>query len=208
MKQVHVRTLGTPQVFVDQQRVSFRTRKVLALLIYLVVEQKPVARARLVALLWPSATPERGRMSLRSALALLRDGLASAAVDPSLVVADADLVELARDTFRWDGRELLRVACPVEVEAPGNHEARAARVAAPFLDGFTLADAPVYVESHKTTWWLATTSSTPSRRIWVSSPSQTPSRSSCCCKASKPWGKRVRSRSWVTSPSVSSTVHP
>ncbi|MCA9723624.1 MAG: trifolitoxin synthesis, TfuA, partial [Gemmatimonadetes bacterium] len=66
--------LGHPVVVgPDGEPVRLRTRKHLALLIYLAIEP-PVShrRDRLAALLWPRATTEEGRHSLATALSMLR----------------------------------------------------------------------------------------------------------------------------------------
>lgn len=54
--------------------VHFRTRKQLALLIYLHFEARnhPVARDGLVDLLWPEVSPDKGRHSLSQALSAVR----------------------------------------------------------------------------------------------------------------------------------------
>ncbi|MEZ4377390.1 MAG: AAA family ATPase [Gemmatimonadales bacterium] len=69
--------LGHPVVVgPDGEPVRLRTRKHLALLIYLAIEP-PVShrRDRLAALLWPRATTEEGRHSLATALSMLRGRL-------------------------------------------------------------------------------------------------------------------------------------
>ncbi len=51
-----------------RRAVRFRTKKHLALLIYLTVEAKPHRRERLAELLWPDVSPTEGRHSLATAL--------------------------------------------------------------------------------------------------------------------------------------------
>lgn len=62
--------------------LPFRTRKQLALLVYLALEgrQHPVPRERLVDLLWHDVAEERGRHSLSQALTAIRGHLGAAAV--------------------------------------------------------------------------------------------------------------------------------
>jgi DNA-binding SARP family transcriptional activator len=69
------RLLGTPEVSHAEQPLTFQTRKVLALLAYLVVEQGVHSRDKITALLWPESDEERGKASLRRALAYLRESL-------------------------------------------------------------------------------------------------------------------------------------
>lgn len=66
---VNLRLLGVMQVEVDGQPVShFRSQKTMALLGFLVAEQRPVARSYLAELFWPEATPTSGRAHLRRAI--------------------------------------------------------------------------------------------------------------------------------------------
>jgi DNA-binding SARP family transcriptional activator len=58
---IQLNLLGQPELIVNGARATLRTQKALALLAYLVVESRPVDRARLVALLWPDSDESRGR---------------------------------------------------------------------------------------------------------------------------------------------------
>src|SRR6266496_6811399 len=69
------RLLGTPEVSHAEQSLTFQTRKVLALLAYLAVERGVHSRDKITALLWPERDEERGKASLRRALAYLRESL-------------------------------------------------------------------------------------------------------------------------------------
>ncbi len=53
MEPLTIRLLGIPEICVGEQLLSFRTRKVLALLVYLAVEKGMHSRESLMALLWP-----------------------------------------------------------------------------------------------------------------------------------------------------------
>ncbi len=67
--------LGLPELRAeDSGTIRFRTRKHLALVIYLILEasKKPVSRPRVVELFWPESEPSRGRQSLRQALTDIR----------------------------------------------------------------------------------------------------------------------------------------
>src|SRR5215203_1620379 len=86
MGQLHLALLGTPEVYHQQEShepvshhpltpLSFATRKTLALLVYLAVEEKLQPRERITALLWPDSNAELGRTSLRKTLAYLRQAL-------------------------------------------------------------------------------------------------------------------------------------
>ncbi len=75
--------LGQPQLFgPDGEPVRFRTRKHLALLVYLAVEPpRAHRRDQLATLLWPDAELEDARHSLATALSVLRGRLGSDAFD-------------------------------------------------------------------------------------------------------------------------------
>src|SRR2546430_14651300 len=75
MGRLILRLLGTPEVSHAEQPLTFQTRKVLALLAYLAVEQGVHSRDKITALLWPESDEERGKASLRRALAYLRQSL-------------------------------------------------------------------------------------------------------------------------------------
>src|SRR5438874_4310796 len=75
MGRLMLRLLGTPEVSHAEKRLTLQTRKVLALLAYLAVEQGVHSRDKIAALLWPESDEERGKASLRRALAYLRESL-------------------------------------------------------------------------------------------------------------------------------------
>src|SRR4051812_9785656 len=67
--------LGMPLVGQAGHAVIFRTRKALALLIYLSVEAGVDNREKVVALFWPESDSPRGRGMLRTTLSHLREAL-------------------------------------------------------------------------------------------------------------------------------------
>jgi predicted ATPase/DNA-binding SARP family transcriptional activator len=75
MGQLHLALLGTPEVRHAGQDVTFRTRKALALLIYLVVKGGLHSREKLTALFWPESDEEQSRATLRSTLVYVRKTL-------------------------------------------------------------------------------------------------------------------------------------
>ncbi|MDX1687361.1 MAG: AAA family ATPase [Candidatus Promineifilaceae bacterium] len=75
MSRLHLAFLGHPEVHHGEQSLTFRTRKTLALLIYLVVEGGMHSRDRLTALFWPESDRSAGRANLRSTLMYLRKAL-------------------------------------------------------------------------------------------------------------------------------------
>jgi DNA-binding SARP family transcriptional activator len=144
MTHLRIKLLGKPEIIHDGRSVSFRTRKALALLIYLVVEGGTHSRASLATLFWPESDPGAGRATLRSTLRYLRTPLEHEAdrdTIPHLNVArdalgfnfdsdyelDLERVEAAA-AAQSDGRQLLQQA----VDAYRGY----------FLQGFSLPDAP------------------------------------------------------------------
>lgn len=81
MSQLNLSLLGSPVALHAAQPVSFRTKKSLALLIYLAVEGGIHTRDQLAMLLWPEHTDSQARASLRGVLAQLRRSLSYA--DPA-----------------------------------------------------------------------------------------------------------------------------
>src|SRR5690349_23249710 len=75
MGRLMLRLLGTPEVSHAEKPLTLQTRKVLALLAYLAVEQGVHSRDKITALLWPESDEERGKASLRRALSYLRESL-------------------------------------------------------------------------------------------------------------------------------------
>ena len=76
--ELHIFTLGPPEVRLGEHLVSFPTRKTLALLIYLAIEAGLQPRDHLAALLWPEANRARGYASLRNTLGHLQTALGRA----------------------------------------------------------------------------------------------------------------------------------
>jgi DNA-binding SARP family transcriptional activator len=70
-----INLLGSPEILLHGQPLTFATRKTVALLVYLVCEPGQQRRERLATLFWPTVDYGRGRTSLRRALAYLRAGL-------------------------------------------------------------------------------------------------------------------------------------
>src|SRR3989442_3800707 len=76
--QFQLKVLGSPElVRGGRSPVRFRTKKHLAVLLYLHLEgrARSIPRDRLVDLLWPDVPPEKGRHSLSQALLAIRSRL-------------------------------------------------------------------------------------------------------------------------------------
>jgi DNA-binding SARP family transcriptional activator/tetratricopeptide (TPR) repeat protein len=127
----YLRCLGQPALFAATgELIRFRTKKHLALLVYLAIEaDQSHRRDRLAELLWPRVSLAEARHSLATALSTLRprvgaDGLRATREDVTLARGHValDLERLAAGDL--EGSD---TTAPLEV--------------APFLEGFDIADA-------------------------------------------------------------------
>jgi DNA-binding SARP family transcriptional activator len=73
MTRLRLAFLGSPEIYYHDQPLTFRTRKALALLIYLATEGGQHPREKLTALFWPDSDAGRGRGMLRTSLVHLRE---------------------------------------------------------------------------------------------------------------------------------------
>jgi len=126
---IHLETLGPPNLRTPEgEVVDFPVGKPLALLIYLVVEGKPVSRDDLARLLWPGSTPARARHSVRQAIWLLRRNLGED------VVEGEESVWASATTLSSD------LAAFHEALSAGDVEAARGFWRGPFLKGLSLTE--------------------------------------------------------------------
>ena len=167
MRELELRLLGVPRIFIDGRENAFRTRKVLALLVYLAVEGGMHPREKLAELLWPRSTSGRGRTTLRSALARIRRELGEGAPGSAdgLLRVEGDLLGVEEGPGLKMDLDVLREAFAAarasrrggekeEVLIPTLRSADAA-YRGEFLEGFRLEDAPefeLWVEEQRTLW--------------------------------------------------------
>src|SRR6476469_2364628 len=79
-----LRCLGQPALFAATgEPIRFRTRKHLALLVYIAVESRAHRRDRLAELLWPKVSVSEARHSLATALSTLRPRLGPEGLETS-----------------------------------------------------------------------------------------------------------------------------
>ncbi|MBN1536262.1 MAG: AAA family ATPase [Anaerolineales bacterium] len=104
-----IRLLGIPEVVINEKPVHFKTNKVLALLVFLTMEQKRYSREYLIALLWPDSSENLGRASLRNALAHLRTILGDYA-DQCLVTQEDTIGIFLPPEVDFDVRSLSETA--------------------------------------------------------------------------------------------------
>ncbi len=158
MGNLTIKLFGPPQVRHEGRSVEFRARKSLALLAYLAAGDGSRSRDEITNLLWPRSDGERGRASLRSALAGLRGALGEATAPPGRghLVVDGDALGLASgpeldlDLGALESAHALARSVPGsrDLAAELHHETvsrlRSAAEAyrGEFLKGFYLNDAP------------------------------------------------------------------
>jgi DNA-binding SARP family transcriptional activator len=75
MNWLRISVLGNPQFLLGDVPVVFKTRKCMALLVYLILEKGFHTREHLMDLLWPDKDQDQARASLRQTLARVRDKL-------------------------------------------------------------------------------------------------------------------------------------
>ena len=126
----YLRCLGQPALFAATgEPIRFRTKKHLALLVYLAVEpRRPHTRERLAELLWPTGSRSEARHSLATALSILRPRVGAEVLETDrervLLLPNA----VAMDLDRLAAGDILgsEVVPPLEVAA--------------FLDGFDIPE--------------------------------------------------------------------
>jgi DNA-binding SARP family transcriptional activator len=133
-----IRLLGGPEITVGGQPLSFRTRKALAVLVYLVVEGGMQSRETLINLLWPGITPKKAAISLRVTLTRLRQAL-----QPAGDVLMATEGKVGFDFSHSVDLDLAWLAVAVLPDTPPDSLTYILDIdRGEFLTGFSLADAP------------------------------------------------------------------
>jgi predicted ATPase len=132
-----IQTFGSARVWLDGEELHFRSRKELALFIYLLGEGGAQSRKHLTELLWPEHAHNKGRNSLRVALAHLREDF-------------KESLEVTRDSIRFC-RSLDQEIDFVAFEQAALHHGRLARQTTStgiFLADLKLENTPLF------THWL------------------------------------------------------
>src|SRR5438309_2523326 len=158
MGRLILKLLGTPEVSHAEQPLTFQTRKVLALLAYLAVEQGVHSRDKITALLWPESDEERGKASLRRALAYLRESLDEPSHErsrdvplqpPHMLIEHHTLSFNTTSDFELDTHILQTAFTLARRRSSGDPRTHlvhlqmaASCYRGNFLDGFSLPDAP------------------------------------------------------------------
>ena len=127
--QRYLRCLGQPTLFAATgEPIRFRTRKHLALLVYIALENRTHRRDRLAELLWPNVSVTEARHSLATALSVLRPRIGIEALETTRDQVRLLDGHLRLDLDRLEAGDVLgsEVTGPLEVAA--------------FLDGFDIND--------------------------------------------------------------------
>ena len=142
MTTLHFSLLGHPELRYGNEPVHFVTRKALALLVYQAVEGGLHSREKLLTLLWP----EGGRTALRSAWAYVRKGLDAAAPQASIHFLHSELDVLGFNAAAPHQIDLANLQSLVSQSHPSAWITALEFIRGPFLDGFSLPDAPAFDE--------------------------------------------------------------
>lgn len=160
MRSLNLFLLGPPEVRLDTTPLVFATRKTLALLAYLALEQGPQPRERLATLLWPEARVERSFASLRNTLNHLKTSIRRASGQhepPYLAITHETLALDSEAEIELDlqaveqAYSLARAERSSRSTPDGSASLATLQLAAAcqrgdFLAGFSLGDAPGFDE--------------------------------------------------------------
>ena len=149
---IRLTLFGPPRLEVGGATAPVDTRKALALVAYVAMAERPQPRDVLVELLWPDVPAERGRATLRRTLSTLRSALGGRWVE-----ADRAVVRLAAEGGAVDVVTFRRLLAETAAHAPSHASGAcpsclgrledAVRISgAPFMQGFSLRDAPGFEE--------------------------------------------------------------
>ena len=139
--------LGPPELSYEGYVVKFATRKALALFVYLVVEGGLHPRAKLMTLFWPESQPHLAQPALRNTLARIKEALREVG---DALQTQADRIGCNTDlAHSLDLRLVTQAIAETQPTIPATHALLQRAVEAsrgPFLDGFSLPDAPEFDE--------------------------------------------------------------
>ena len=150
MSSLKIYTLGTERVEYQGQMLKFRSKKSLALLVYLALSPTQThSREKLADLLWANSVDDRARSSLRTCLSDIRKQLGEQA---TCLQATGGGISLQLDPAIWwvDSATLFNTHLPREASLnPAQKEALTAEVAlyqGEFLDSFSRLNSPPFEE--------------------------------------------------------------
>lgn len=138
--------LGTPEIQTNGRTLNLPTRKALALLIYLAVEQKPFSRDHLMTLFWPDSDLQRAQTSLRTTISYVKRALPHSLLvtDRETIFFDTSVgVVMDSDALLAAAKRASRLQLKQSVLLPVFQSA-IQRVRGAFLAGFSIDDAPEF----------------------------------------------------------------
>src|SRR6266496_5790249 len=141
--------LGPPEIFYNGKPLKFATRKALALFGYLVVETGAHSREKLMDIFWPESETHLAQSALRNTLARIKEALRG--VDEPLRM-EGDRVGFNNSLASTLDLELVARSMadtqPAKIAPPtvALLESAAKSSRGPFMDGFSLPDAPAFDE--------------------------------------------------------------
>lgn len=153
------RVLGGTNVWVRGTPIRrWGTSRGVMILRYLLLQDRPVPRDRLMGLLWPGSTSESARNNLNVAIYGLRRALEAGAPGPHVVFRDG-AYQLAADRSLWlDVRMFIDACARGTVALRDGRLNEAERL---LRDGVTLYGGPLFADDTEGEWYL------PDRRMLV-----------------------------------------
>ncbi len=143
-KQLTIRLLGGVEIMLGDEAVALRTRKMKALLIFLVMHRRPFPREQLAELLWDDRELTQGLANLRSILSVLRRSF-----KPYLLV-DRQTVAFNHDSDYWlDVNAFIGQLAQAQAGGETNYydlAEAAALFRGNFLEGFYIREAYQFEE--------------------------------------------------------------
>ncbi|MBI5300801.1 MAG: AAA family ATPase [Chloroflexi bacterium] len=142
--------LGTPKLELDDVPADITSVKSIALLALLAMQREPLARERILGMLWAESADDAARKNLRNALWSIRKALGE-----DVIRADDDHLSLGESVW-VDAREMERIADSEWQIADGKSQiadvsstirlspSAIALYRGEFLDGIALSDAPEF----------------------------------------------------------------
>ncbi len=134
--------LGPPEIRVSESILTLNHLKARALLFFLAASGQAHTRQYLAALLWGESSSSEALHSLRSCLYRLRQALRPLQLE-SVLVSDGELLSLQPASYRCDLLEFRRLLAQ---DGEGPLSQAVALYRGPLLQGFSLADAPLFEE--------------------------------------------------------------
>jgi DNA-binding SARP family transcriptional activator len=140
MARLSVHLLGTPEIQITGKTLTLNNLKARALLFYLAATGQAHSRDFLATLLWSEAASNEAHHSLRSSIYRIRQAMGSDQAD-RILISNGELLSLQSDEYYCDVIDFRRLLAVCD--EPSLTQA-VALYQGSFLQGFTLADAPLF----------------------------------------------------------------